>query len=216
MMKRVLFVLIFVVIVAAAATGYYWKVVLHPSLNSARLVGTWDDFLDKQSIEFNADNSVVMNVKETPVPGTYTFDPTTVSITVNGAAIHFRWAEQRLILEENGTSGDVFSKRPPASSFTKIACKFEVSGVLADHGGGNYSMPEPTLAAADADTYLLELPMIKTVNEGGIAYLNGPAECVGYQVSAVEFVKDIRLRGGDAPDPSKLPAKIFAVADIHR
>ena len=137
MMKRVLFVLIFVVIVAAAATGYYWKVVLHPSLNSARLVGTWDDFLDKQSIEFNADNSVVMNVKETPVPGTYTFDPTTVTITVNGAPIHFRWAEQRLILEENGTSGDVFSKRPPASSFTKIACKFEVSGILADHGGGN-------------------------------------------------------------------------------
>ena len=42
MMKRVLFVLIFVVIVAAAATGYYWKVVLHPSLNSARLVGTWE------------------------------------------------------------------------------------------------------------------------------------------------------------------------------
>ena len=51
-----------------------WAKVIHPSAVKAQLVGTWDDILDGESLEFRPDGTAAMIVKEMPVPGSYIVD----------------------------------------------------------------------------------------------------------------------------------------------
>ena len=189
----------------------------HTALNRSLLVGTWDDILDSQSLEFKPDGTVVMTVKDTRVPGDYTFNEADsgLFITVKQHNIHFRWEDDRLIISEKKVPIDVFSKRPDKANLTTIPCNLVVSGVLADRGNGNFQMSQPELSSTDPNFTLMLLPGARWTHKDRKAATPG-TECIGYTRSIDETIKDIRMRGKEAPTPSNHHEALFAVSTVRQ
>lgn len=226
--KRSILLIVLLLFVAAAGSLVFLRVT-HSSFSDLMkkanrqsfgkplVVGTWDDLLDNQSLEFSPDDTVTMTVKDTRVPGTYTLNEKDSSLTVvvNGADINFFWKNDRLTLASQGFSSDAFAKRPAESGFLTIPCAATISGVLADKGNGNYQMPEPKLTSTDPNLTLMMLPGAQWTHKGEKDTSSG-AECVGYTRSIDEIVEDIRIRGKEAPNPSNHKEAIFAVAEVRQ
>jgi len=193
------------------------KNIFHPSFGKDLVVGTWDDILDSQSLEFKPDGTVTMTIKDTPIVGTYTLDQkaASLSIMVNYQNIQFYWRDDRLLLSQQGFSVDVFSKRPDEAELKKIPCRLVFGNVLSDRGNGNYEMPPPTVASDDPNLTLMMLPGAQWTRKSQVGSTSFP-ECIGYTRSVDEIVKDIQLRGKGAPSPSDHNEAVFAVYEVRQ
>ncbi len=228
MFSRPLIITLFALLVVGAGVLVYFKETSssrynllsklhHASLSKSILVGTWDDILDSQSLDFKPDGTVIMTVKDTPVPGEYTLDETdsVLFITVKKHDIHFRWEDDRLIISESNVPTDVFSKRPNEADLLTVPCNLVVSGVLSDRGNRNYQMSQPELSSKDPNLTIMLLPGARWTHKDK-KEAPPDTECIGYTRSIDDTVKDIQLRGRDAPVVSNHHEALFAVYEVRQ
>jgi hypothetical protein len=179
---------------ALVSTLVSYPSALSASLTKADLVGTWDGFVGKESLQFNQDGTFTfISPGWEDAPGTYQVSNEGVSLTIRQgdkppSVIDLHFAAGRLVMSESPPS-DVFSKSPDTQQLS-IKCKTTSNKISL--------VPEAhVLVILTERSRIIDINGTEAPRPRGVVNLGTEpnAECTGYYRTSVEINKDLEIMG---------------------